>query len=273
MRQLARKTKFSRNSRWLSACVIVTVAIGAHAENPSAQLLERVSGNVVEQEHNIPDFVATEDVTKQELVNDKLVHEKHVVSQFQVVYDRMKERNEEHRRVLSATEDGKAVDRTISTLPLGVRGGFADDAPSYFGKANLICFDFDVARQEQWHGRDATVLAIRRKKIANPTCPGAHARGATAWIDAETGRILQLELEPGKEREFCGPFNRVNGVYTFVPIIEYGEVQIADRKYWVPFEKRVDFVKEDGKVKTKYVVRYSQFHKFASTSRIVESGN
>jgi len=40
----------------------------------------------------------------------------------------------------------------------------------------------------------------------------------------------------------------------------------------VPVEKHVDIVKEKGQKTGKYVVHYSQFHKFASTAKIIDAG-
>jgi len=247
----------------------------AWAEDPVAQLLPRVAANVQEQQRSIPDFVANEDVTMQVLENGKVIHEKHIVSEFQAVHGDSKGKNNEHRKVISASEDGKPRNGSGYILPLGVRGGFSEDAPGYFGGTNMGCFDFEIVRQDQLRGRSAIVLAMRRKKasLAESTCAAAYRVDATAWIDAETYRILRLELGPRKERDFTGPFSQGSGTFTFAPVIEYGEVQIADRSYWVPIEKRVDFVKENGRVTYKYVVLYSQFHKFVSTSRIVEAGD
>jgi hypothetical protein len=265
-----------RNNYSLVLDFLLVTASGASAfaQSPSAQFLERVASNVAEQQRSIPDFVANEDVTVQELENGKHIHEKHIVSQFQAVHNEAKGKFGEQRQVLSATEDGKPLNRTGYVLPLGVRGGFADDASKYFGKANMVCFDIDTIRQDQMRGRNVTVVAIRRKKssLADSACSAAYKIDATAWVDAETLRILRLELGQMKEREYNGPFSRANGVFDYAPAIDYGEAQIAGRSYWVPIEKRVDFVKEDGKVTFKYVVQYSQFHKFASTASIIDNG-
>jgi hypothetical protein len=269
------KKQKSRHLFCLWVLLVAATITRASAEDPVAQLLPRVAANVQEQQRSIPDFVANEDVTMQVLENGKVIHEKHIVSEFQAVHGDSKSKNNEHRKVISATEDGKPQNGSGYILPLGVRGGFAEDARGYFGGANMGCFDFELIRQDQLRGRSAIVLAMRRKKtsLADSTCAAAYRVDATAWIDAETYRILRLELGPRKERDFTGPFSQGNGTYTFAPVIEFGEVQIADRSYWVPIEKRVDFVKENGKVTYKYVVRYSQFHKFVSTSRIVEAGD
>jgi hypothetical protein len=260
---------------WLWVLLAAAIMTRAWAEDPVAQLLPRVATNVREQQRSIPDFLANEDVTMQVLENGKVIHEKHIVSEFQAVHGDAKGKNNEHRKVISTTEDGKPQNRSGYILPLGVRGGFAEDAPGYFGGANPGCFDFEIVRQDQLRGRSAIVLAMRRKKasIADSACAAAYKVDATAWIDTETYRILRLELGSRKERDFTGPFSQGNGTYTFAPVIEYGEVQIADRSYWVPIEKRVDFVKENGKVTYKYVVGYSDFHKFVSTAKILDVGD
>ena len=274
MQRIAINVKKQRSKHLFGLWVLLTAVTmtGGSAEEPVAQLLSRIATNVAEQQRSIPDFLANEDVTMQELENGKVIHEKHIVSQFQAVHGDAKGRNNEKRTVISATEDGKPQNHSGYVLPIGVRGGFAEDVPGYFGQTNVGCFDFEMIRQDQLRGRSAIVLAMRRKKssIADSTCASAYRIDATAWIDTETCRVLRLELGPRIELDYSGPFSRGNGKYTYAPVIEYGEVQIADRSYWVPIEKRVDFVKENGKVTYKYVVRYSQFHKFVSTARIVD---
>jgi hypothetical protein len=269
------KNQRSKHLLWLWALLTAVTMTRASAEGPVAQLLSRVATNVAEQQRSIPDFLANEDVTMQILENGKLIHERHIVSEFQAVHGDSKGKNNEHRKVISATWDGKPQNRPEYVLPIGVRGGFAEDAPGYFGRANPDCFDFEMIRQDQLRGRSAIVLAMRRKKasLADSACTAAYKVDATAWIDAETYRILRLELGPREDLDFSVPFSRGNGKYTYAPVIEYGEVQIADRSYWVPIEKRVDFVKENGKVTYKYVVRYSDFHKFVSTAKIVDVGD
>jgi hypothetical protein len=269
------KDQRSKHLCWLWVLLAALTTTQVLAEDPVAQLLSRVATNVAEQQRSNPDFLANEDVTMQELENGKVVHEKHIVSEFHAVHSDSKSKSIEHRKVLSATEDGKPQNRSEYVLPLGVRGGFAEDAPGYFGQANAGCFDFESIRQDQLRGRSAIVLAMRRKKssIADSTCSAAYKIDATAWIDTETYQILRLELGPRKDLDYSVPFSRSNGKYTYAPVIEYGEVQIADRSYWVPIEKRVDFVKENGKVTYKYVVRYSDFHKFVSTAKIVDVGD
>jgi hypothetical protein len=247
----------------------------APAEEPGGRLSSRVASNVQEQQRVIPDFVASEDVTMQQLENGKLIHEKHIVSQFQAVHGDSKSKSDEQRTVISVTEDGKPRNRSGYLLPIGVRGGFAEDAPGYFGGTNPSCFDLEIVRRDQLRGREVIVLRMRRKKssMAESACAAAYKVDATAWVDAKTYQILRLELGEMKQFDFSGPLRRENGEYTYSPLIEYGEVQIADRTYWVPIEKRVDFVKTNGKVTYKYVVRYSDFHKFVSTSRIVSVGD
>ncbi len=265
----------SKHLSWVWILLIATTYMVASAQDPSAQLVSRVAANVQEQQRSIPDFVAHEDVTMQELENGKLIHEKHIVSQFQAIHSDSKSKNNEQRKVISATEDGKTQNRSGYLLPIGVRGGFAEDAPGYFGGTNPSCFDFKIVRQDQLRGRSVFVVAMRRKKssLADSACAAAHKADANAWIDAESYCILRLELGEMKELDYSGLFSHGNGVYIYSPVIEFGEVQIAERSYWVPIEKRVDFVKENGKVTYKYVVRYSDFHKFASTSRIIDASD
>lgn len=277
MQQITTSAKRQRSHHffWVWIFLIAATSSFASAQDPSAQLVARVAGNVQEQQHSIPDFVAQEDVTIQIMENGKLIHVTHILSQFQAVHSDAKGKSNEQRTVLSSTGDGKPQKRSGYLLPIGVRGGFAEDAPGYFGGTNPGCFDFEILRQDRLRGRSAIVLAMRRKKspLADSVCTAAHKVDATAWIDAETYQILRLEMAEMKQLDYSVPLGRENGVYTFSPVIEYGEVQIADRPYWVPIEKRVDFVKKNGKVAYKYVVRYSDFHKFLSTSRIVEVGN
>jgi len=277
MQQIAIDVERQRSKHlfWVWILLIATTNMVASAQDTSAQLVSRVAANVQEQQRSIPDFVAHEDVTMQEMENGKLIHEKHIVSQFQAIHSDSKSKNNEQRNVISATEDGKPQNRSGYVLPIGVRGGFAEDAPGYFGGTNPGCFDFEIVRQEQLRGRSAIVVAMRRKKssLADSACSAAHRVDATAWIDAESYRILRIQLGQMKELDYSVPFSHGNGVYIYSPVIEFGEVQIAERSYWVPIEKRVDFVKENGKVTYKYVVRYSDFHKFVSTSRIIDVGD
>jgi hypothetical protein len=269
------KRQRSQHLLWLCVLLAATTMTRASAQDPVAPLLSRVAGNVQDEQRSIPDFIANEEVTIQILENGKLIHETHIISQFQAVHGDAKGKSNEQRTVLSSTGDGKPQKRSAYALPIGVRGGFAEDAPGYFGGTNPGCIDFEVARQDQLRGRSAIVLTMRRKKLslADSACAGAHKVDATAWIDAETYHILRLEMGEMKEIQVSVPLGRENGVYTFSPVIDYGEVQIADRPYWVPIEKRVDFVKKNGKVAYKYVVRYSDFHKFVSTSKIIDVGD
>lgn len=254
---------------------LAAICAAASAQDSAVQLVTQVSSGVQEQQRLMPDFVATEDVTAQTIENGRLIHERRVLSELQALREDGKPEPQEQRRVLSATEDGKPQIRAKYALPIGVRGGFAGDAPRYFSAESLVCFDFEIERRDQLRGRSAVVLAIRRKNSppANAVCTSASKAGATAWIDAETARVLRLELGQMKQLDYSVPFGRENGTYLFAPVIEYGEIEIAGHSYWVPIEKRVDFVKENGKVTYKYVVRYSNFHKFMSTSRIVRVEN
>ena len=243
-----------------------------------ASVVAQVRGNISSLRAKLPDFVCKEQIDMQEIADGKVVKTGQHVSTVVAVRRRQGESDSgfaESRQDTSATENGKPVKAEGYVPPLGVRGGFAEDLFQSFDETRGKCYDFDLAGREEVRGRSTLVVNILSKaddRHLGPQCAHVAARSTTkVWIDAESFQVLRLQKPAAKSLWFQGPFAKTNGEYLGTLVIEYAPVIINGVSYWLPAEKRVEFVKTKGQLRFAYQIEYRDFHKFGTSIKIVSA--
>jgi hypothetical protein len=243
-----------------------------------ASTVLQVQKNIAALRAKLPNFVCKEQIDMQEVADGKVVKTGQHVSTLVAVRRRQGESDSgfaESREDISATENGKQVKAEGYVPPFGVRGGFAEDLFQSFDESRGKCYDFNLAGREEVRGRTALVVNIQSKaddQKLGPQCAHVAARStAKVWIDAESLQVVRLQKPTAKSLWFQGPFAKTNGEYLGTSVIEYAPVIINDVKYWLPAEKRVEFVKTKGQRSFAYQIEYSDFHKFDTSIKIVSA--
>jgi len=179
----------------------------------------------------------------------------------------------ESRKDTSAIENGKQVKAESYIPPFGVRGGFAEDLFQFFDENTSKCYDFSLTGRVEVRGRAALLVNIQPKadgQQLGPPCAQVAARSAAkVWIDTESLQVVRLQKPTIKSFWFEGAFAKSNGEYLGAPVIEYAPVIINNVTYWLPAEKRVEFVKTKEQRSVAYQIEYSDFHKFDVSIKIV----
>jgi hypothetical protein len=96
--------------------------------------------------------------------------------------------------------------------------------------------------------------------------PGLTA--ARVWIDLKAFEVARIQEKTSHEVQFAGPFSRLNGDYSFSPVIEYAPVSIHGADYWLPRSKSVEFIKTKGQFSISYTSQFSDYHKFETSVTI-----
>lgn len=243
-----------------------------------ASVVLQVEKNIAALRAKLPDFVCKEQIDMQEVADGKVVKVGRHVSTLVAVRRRKGDSDSgfaESREDISATENGKKVKAAGYVPPFGVRGGFAEDLFQSFDESTGKCYDFKFAGREEVRGHTALVVDIQAKaddQQFGSQCAHLVARStAKVWIDAESLQVVRLQKPTVKSLWFQGPFAKTNGEYLGTSIIEYAPVIINDVKYWLPAEKKVEFVRTKGQRSFAYQIEYSDFHKFDTSIKILES--
>jgi len=261
-------------------CIIPCFLPAQERDNSDlVSVVSQVQKNVATLRDKLPDFVCKEQATMQETVNGKVVKTSQRLSTLTAVrkYPRQNDgRFAESREVISATENGKQVKAQSYAPPVGVRGGFAEDLFPFFDLNSGKCYEFDLVGREVVRGRAAVVMNVKSKaglQSLGPQCPHLSPGYSVAkvWIDSESLQVVRLEKNTIHELMFNGPFAATNGDYLLTPHIEYAPVSINNSTYWLPVEKRVEFVKVKGQRSLAYRLQYSDFHKFDVSMKIVSA--
>jgi hypothetical protein len=266
--------------RFAAMCLAGSLTMTAFAEegkNPDlAQTISKVRENVVTLHKKLPDFICQEEVSVRETENSKTTEKKHYLLSLRAVRRTQDAENQfsESRDVISATVDGKAVNEKKYDPPVHfLRGGFARDLFTFFDEPTSSCYEFKLASTPGATDSNTLVLDATLNKNLRPLpieCahipPGLTA--ARVWIDLKAFEVARIQEKTSHEVQFAGPFSRLNGDYSFSPVIEYAPVSIHGADYWLPRSKSVEFIKTKGQFSISYTSQFSDYHKFETSVTI-----
>jgi hypothetical protein len=158
--------------------------------------------------------------------------------------------------------------------PWTFNGGFADVA----GFVNSKCHNFQSIDTSGAH--TITILATPKPATSNrPTTCASHDNSFKAVIDPQTFQILHLEYT-AQDSTIKAPIaahlpfmeslpESGNNVYTWT--VDYAPVELGGKTFWLA--KFVTSDVQDKKLKKPvhlhYEARYSNYHRFTSTSTIL----
>jgi hypothetical protein len=257
---------------------ISLTAIAQEGKGPdTAQTISRVRENVASMHKKLPDFICHEEVSVRETEGAKTTEEKHYLLSLQAVREPHNTAHQfsELREVISATINGKAVNVQKYDPPIHfLRGGFARDLFTFFDEPTSSCYEFKPVNSPGATEGNTLVLDAVLNKNARPLPPEcAHVSpeltAARVWIDLKAFEVVRIQEKTRHEVQFSTPFARINGDYTFSPVIEYSPVNIHGSEYWLPRSKSVDFIKTKGQHSFSYMSRYSDYHKFETSVTIM----
>jgi hypothetical protein len=259
------------------AGLLTMTAIAQEGKSPDVALtISKVRENVATLHKKLPNFICQEEVTVRETENAKTTEKKHYLLSLRAVRQPQVAENQfsESRDVISATVDGKAVNENKYDPPIyWLRGGFARDLFTFFDEPTSSCYEFKPAGTPGAPDSNTLVLDATLNKNLRPLpaeCAHIHPQlsAARVWIDLKALQVVRIQERAGSTRQFSGPFSRINGDYSFSPVIEYAPVSIHGSDYWLPRSKSVEFIKTKGQFSITYTSQYSDYHKFETSATI-----
>jgi len=259
-------------------------AIAAEETRPDlAQTISKVRENVANLHKKLPDFICQEDVSVSETENSKTIEKKNYRLSLRAVRQPRDAANQfsESRDVLSATVNGRAVKENKYDPPVHfLRGGFAQDLFTFFDEATSSCYVFKPASTPETAESNTLVLDVTLNRNPQPLpaeCAQIHPQLAAArvWIDLKALQVVRIQEQSSHQVQFSIPFARINGDYSFSPVIEFAPVSIHGSDYWLPRTKTVKFIKTKGQFSISYTSQYSDYHKFETlvTIKTIQDAN
>jgi hypothetical protein len=256
---------------------ITVTAIAEERNSPDlAETISKVRENVATLHKKLPDFICREDVTVRENEKAKTTEKKHYQLSLRAVRQPQVAANSflESRDIISATVDGKAVKENKYDPPVYfLRGGFAQDLFTFFDEPTSSCYEFKPVSTPGTTDQNILVIDANLNKNLRPLpaeCAHIHPQlsAARVWIDLKDFEVVRIQEQMSHSRQFSVPFSRINGDYSFSPVIEYAPVSIHGSDYWLPRTKSVEFIKSKGQFSITYTSQYSDYHKFETSATI-----
>ncbi len=156
--------------------------------------------------------------------------------------------------------DGKPVTPDKHpTLPTTMFGGFGRFQEMFFTPAHRPCYTFTQLPQPG--PQDTLQLLIAQAPDPTPACAGT-PRGVTglALVDPATHQLRHLERTIPDDVAIpahLAPFASV----------DLAPAKVGDQTYWLP--TTVTGIIVNGKIHGKFVARYSDYHRYAGTVKIL----
>jgi hypothetical protein len=233
------------------------------------EVLARIQTNTGEFEQSLPDFVCDEKVTSKGVHKGKLT-ERTVESHFVGLQKKNGNKSFTETREI-VTIDGKPARRGQKMdAPFLFGGGFSSVLNLTFAAKNTESQTYKITGEEILEGRPALVIEFATKEgqkdlfFDNGSRVVAENDTGKAWFDKESLRILRLE------RHYL---NVPKGSTPVIAEVEYGEVRIGDKPFWMPLTVRAEAAAfqigsshaENGL----YLAVYSNYRKFDVSTGIV----
>ena len=233
------------------------------------QILPRVQEHVKEFEHSLPDFICDERITSRELMAGTVIHETLIDSTFRGTQNKDgKDKPFTEWREIHTIDGRPAPKSQQLTGPFFFGGGFSSVLDAIFSPKNSQYFNYKVIGTEKVDEDVAVVIKFETKKgqtaLLHRELFGSQyvMKGSgTAWIDPASMNVVRLELQ------YLDP-PVPEGV--LVVRIDYAEVAINEKKFWMPKTLTAEQTVPNPKVPVggQYIAEYSNYQQFKVSTKI-----
>lgn len=238
---------------------ILGAAVCANAQQlPTVdELLPRIVAYARQYRQSVPSFEVDESAVSQYLKNGRVQWEVHLEMTLRELRDASKPQ-ELSDHYLFRMVDGKPPKKRFK-LPYFVNGVF-DNAIGFSVQTPDSCYEYRISP-----GKDGSTVQMELwKKKQNPQLPLCsdvfEDYRKTVLVDVATGRILQVT------RSMSAQAAHDHHEVVFIAI-DFAPQQIGDQIFWLP----IRFESHDEKNERRMIGTYSNFHRYTSTAKIVES--
>lgn len=242
-------------------------AAGAQQRAASIEeILARVQTNTGQFVQTLPDFVCDEKVTSRGVHRGKL-NEAVIESHFVGLQTKSGSDSFTERREVTAVNGRPAKRGQKFGGPFLFGGGFSSMLDMTFAPQHVSSHTYKIGGEEMLGGRAALVIEFVTKEAQKDLYflhygkPIVQNDTGKAWIDKTSQQVIRLE------RHYL---NVPPGETPIVATVEYGEVTISGKAFWMPLTVRAEqaaTVKHNEK--GEYVAVYSNYRKFEVSSGIV----
>jgi hypothetical protein len=231
------------------------------------EILARVQSNTGQFETSLPDFVCDEKVTSRDIEKNGLV-EVVIESHFAGLQKETRKLGfTEHREIV--TLNGKPARKNQKFEgPFLFDGGFSAILHETFSAKNVPSQTYKIAGEEMLAGKPAIVIEFATREGQKELYITFYGKTLVqkdvgkAWVDKQTLQLLRLE------RHFL---NVPKGESPILSTVEYGEVQIDGKSFWMPSVVRSEQAQLKGARSGEYRAEYTNYRKFEVSSGIVFS--
>ena len=225
------------------------------------EILARVQANTGQFEKSLPDFVCDEKITSTALHKGKRT-EAVIESHFVGLQEKSGKMFFTERREIVSVNGKPARPGERLKGPFLFAGGYSSILDNTFAEKNVPSHTYTFGGEERLGMRGALVIEFATRKGQKTLYMDANGKAyaendtGKAWIGKDSFELLRLE------RQFHNVPKRVAPI---VVTIEYGEVRIGDRPFWMPLK----VMAEESSSQGEYLAEYTNYRKFDVSAGIV----
>ena len=229
------------------------------------EILPRIEANTESYRATVPSFICDEHITSQELHGGKLKRETTVDAEFSVLRSPSKtgilDESRETKKI-----DGKPSGNSKIKMPLSFSGGFSGALTKFLSADHRECFDY---REDAPTVSSTTAIAVtfvaRDAALKEPSCQTIQ-QGTTGKFVVDVASMQVIHIE----RTVPNPIGKDQAVLGTASV-DYAPVLLNGKSFWLPTTITA-FTTETPKTNgVRFTARYSNYHRFASTSKIVST--
>jgi hypothetical protein len=235
------------------------------AQTPTVDaILAEVQNNAGQFVRSLPDFVCDEKVTSRGLHRGKVL-EVVIESQFVGLQKRSGRMSYSETREIRTVDGNPARTGQKFTGPFLFGGGFSSLLDETFSPKYVSSHTYKIAGEEALNGTPAFVLEFATKEAQKELYFLLYGKAVLqkdvgkAWIDKTSLRVLRLERHH---------LNVQKGQTPMVATVDYGEVRIDGKPFWMPTSVKAEQSFKGGEL-GQYLATYTNYRKFEVSSGIV----
>jgi uncharacterized protein (TIGR03435 family) len=256
-----------------AALAFLIISISSRAQQSTLTVdavLARVREHIAEYKTTVPNFISDESVLSQRSINGKLKDQTKLESSFEVQHKDGSGNLGETRTVRLV--DGRPLKKNRGfVLPYRYTGAVSD--AFWFFEDKCTAFRF---AEEPGEG-NPIVIETSRKPVSGDCPLISQTTVVKAFIDPENFQVTRL-VQTVQDMKWTGPpnfahlFPSDHNVMT--ALVDYTPVELGGKTYWLTKTVTDDNSDEPGikkPVHLHYEAHYSNYHKYASTMKILPS--
>ncbi len=214
---------------------------------------------------SLPDFICDETITSKAIVHGKplqVVNESHFVGRQQRSHNML---FTETREVISINGKPAGKKKNIEG-PVLFGGGFSSLLHETFDPQMVPDQTYRMAGEEAFGGRVALVIEYATREGQKNLNFDFYGKAypekdeGKVWIDKQSLAVLRIE------RRYL---NVPKGETPIVATVDYGEVRIEGRPYWMPVTVKARQARGRRGEQAQYVAEYRNYRRFQANSSIV----